>query len=238
MKERLQKILAQAGIASRRRAEEYIRQGRVRVDGRVVTEMGLQVDSERQSVELDGKTVAAPEQPVYILLHKPRGYLSTLSDPQGRPIITSLLPEVKERVFPVGRLDLDSEGALLLTNDGELAQKILHPRFEIEKTYIAKVAGIPAASQLKKLEEGMIIEGRRTWPAKLRVVASGKEASTIEVIIHEGRKRQIRKMFAAIGHPVQQLRRIAYGGLRLGNLPPGKYRFLSRKELALVWKSR
>jgi 23S rRNA pseudouridine2605 synthase len=238
MMERLQKILAQAGIASRRRAEEYIRQGRVRVDGQVVTEMGLQVDPRRQRIEFDGKPLTAHEQPVYILLHKPRGYLSTLNDPQGRPIVTSLLQGVTARVFPVGRLDLDSEGALLLTNDGELAQKILHPSYEVKKTYIARVVGQPAASRLKQLEEGMVIEGRRTWPAGVKVLATGKEASTVEVIIHEGRKRQIRKMFAAIGHPVLRLQRVAYGNLRLGDLPAGKYRLLSRKELEAIWGRR
>jgi 23S rRNA pseudouridine2605 synthase len=238
MKERLQKILASAGVASRRRAEEYIRQGRVKVDGTVVAEMGLQVDPQHQSIELDGKPVTTKEGPVYILLNKPRGYVSTLSDPQGRPIITSLLTGVKARVFPVGRLDLDSEGALLLTNDGELAHRILHPSFEVEKTYIIRVTGKPDAGLLKKLEEGIVIEGRRTWPAKVRMLAADSTASTFEVIIHEGRKRQVRNMFAAIGHPVLQLKRVAYGNLKLANLPVGKYRILSRKELEQVWSRR
>jgi 23S rRNA pseudouridine2605 synthase len=235
MKERLQKILASAGIASRRRAEEYIRQGRVKVDGRIVVEMGLQVDPQHQLIELDGKPVTTKESPIYILLNKPRGYVSTLSDPQGRPIITSLLTGVKVRVFPVGRLDLDSEGALLLTNDGELAHRILHPSFEVEKTYIIRVTGEPKAGLLKKLEEGIIIEGRRTWPAKVRMLTAEPTGSTLEVIIHEGRKRQVRKMFAAIGHPVLQLKRVAYGNLELANLPAGKYRVLNRKELAKIW---
>jgi 23S rRNA pseudouridine2605 synthase len=235
MKERLQKILASAGIASRRGAEEYIRQGRVKVDGKVVVEMGLQVDPLHQLIELDGKLVTTKERLVYILLNKPRGYVSTLSDPQGRPIITALLTGVNARVFPVGRLDLDSEGALLLTNDGELAHRILHPSFEVEKTYIIRVTGKPDPGLLKKLEDGIIIEGRRTWPAKVRMLAADSAASTLEVIIHEGRKRQVRKMFAAIGHPVLQLKRVAYGNLKLANLPVGKYRVLSRKELAKIW---
>ncbi|MDA8163758.1 MAG: pseudouridine synthase [Desulfobacteraceae bacterium] len=233
--ERLQKILARAGIASRRRAEDLIRQGRVKVDGRVVTEMGVQVDPGRQMVELDGKPVTARERPVYILLHKPRGYVSTVHDPQGRPVVTSLLKGVRERVFPVGRLDLDSEGALLLTNDGELANRVLHPRFEIKKTYLARVTGQPDSEQLRRLAAGIVIEGRRTWPASVRLLEGDQESSLIEVIIHEGRKRQVRKMFAAIGHPVLQLKRIAYGGLGLGSLPPGRYRFLQRGELALIW---
>jgi 23S rRNA pseudouridine2605 synthase len=235
MKERIQKILANAGIASRRRAEEYIRQGRVRVDGQVVTEMGQQADPGRQRIELDGKPVIKREKPVYILLNKPRGYVSTLSDPQGRPIITELLPGISERVFPVGRLDLDSEGALLLTNDGELAHRILHPSFEVKKTYIVRVTGKPQIDLLKKLEQGIVIEGKRTWPAKIKMVAGDQASSTFEVIIHEGRKRQIRKMFAAISHPVMQLRRVAYGNLQLADLPPGKYRLLSRKDLSKIW---
>ncbi|HWH72233.1 MAG TPA: pseudouridine synthase [Candidatus Sulfotelmatobacter sp.] len=235
--ERLQKILAGAGIASRRRAEEFIRQGRVKVDGRVVTEMGAQVDPDRQLVEFDGKPITTRERPVYILLHKPRGYVSTVHDPQGRPVVTSLLKEVRERVFPVGRLDLDSEGALLLTNDGELANRILHPRFEIKKTYHARVVGRPEGEQLRRLAAGIVIEGQRTWPAAIRILESDSESSLIEVIIHEGRKRQVRKMFAAIGHPVRQLKRIAYGGLGLGNLPPGRYRFLTGRDLALIWSA-
>lgn len=235
MKERLQKILAQAGVASRRRAEEYIRQGRVKVDGRVVTEMGARVDPDRQFVEFDGKPVSAREKPVYILLNKPQGYVSTLHDPQGRPVVTSLIKGVRERIFPVGRLDLDSEGALLLTNDGELANRILHPRFEVKKTYLARVTGQPRAEQLRRLAAGIVIEGRRTWPAAVTVREAGPESSLIEVIIHEGRKRQVRKMFAAIGHPVRQLKRIAYGGLELGSLPPGRYRYLHRRELARIW---
>jgi 23S rRNA pseudouridine2605 synthase len=238
MKERLQKILAGAGIASRRRAEEYIRQGRVKVDGQLVQEMGLRVDPRRQRIEFDGKLVATRETPVYLLLNKPRGYLSTLSDPQGRPIITDLLPGVDARVFPVGRLDLDSEGALLLTNDGELAQQILHPSYEVKKTYIARVAGKPEADRLRELEEGIVIEGKRTWPAQLKLLAAEPTGSTFEVIIHEGRKRQIRKMFAAIGHPVLQLKRIAYGNLKLGNLPVGKFRLLTPLDLERIWPKR
>ncbi|MEJ2033934.1 MAG: pseudouridine synthase [Deltaproteobacteria bacterium] len=237
MKERLQKILARAGIASRRRAEEYIRQGRVKVDGRVVTEMGFQVDPGRHLVECDGKPVTSGERFVYILLNKPRGYVSTVHDPQGRPVVTSLLKGVRERVFPVGRLDLDSEGALLLTNDGEVANRILHPRFEVKKTYLARVAGQPGADELRRLAAGIVIEGRRTWPAQIEVLESDPASSLIEVIIHEGRKRQIRKMFAAIGHPVRQLKRTAYGGLGLGSLPSGRYRVLQRRELARIWRA-
>jgi 23S rRNA pseudouridine2605 synthase len=235
MKERLQKILAKAGIASRRGAEELIRKGLVTVDGKTVTEMGIKVDPEAQCVKYKGSRVTIEEEPVYILLNKPRGYVTTLRDPQGRPIVTSLLKGVEQRVFPVGRLDLDTEGALLLTNDGPLAQKVQHPSYEVTKTYVARVKGRPDREKLTRLEKGIMLEGRRTWPAKLRILAKGKNHTTIEVIIHEGKKRQVRKMFAAIGNPVIDLKRMAYGGLQLGSLASGKFRFLTEEELDLIF---
>ena len=230
MKERLQKILARAGICSRRKAEEYIADGRIAVDGRLVTRPGLKVDPEQAAITVDGKPVQQEEK-IYILLHKPPGYVTTMSDPQGRPIVTDLLPEIKHRVFPVGRLDQDSEGALLLTNDGALTNKILHPRFEVNKTYEATVKGVPKAADLQRLEQGILLEGRKTWPAKLRVLHRRKGTTIIEIIIHEGKKRQVRKMFQAIGHPVLRLKRTAYGGLELGALGRGKYRFLTERDL-------
>ena len=154
-----------------------------------------------------------------------------MSDPQGRPIVMDLLPDIRHRVFPVGRLDLDSEGALILTNDGTLANKIIHPRFEVNKTYEATVRGVPGAAGLKQLEQGIMLEGRKTWPATIRILHRKKGATTIEVIIHEGKKRQVRKMFQAIGHPVLRLKRTAYGGLQLGTLARGKYRFLTKSDL-------
>ncbi len=236
MLERLQKVLAKAGIASRRKAEELIREGRVRVDGKVVTEMGVRVDPDIQVIECDGISVSASEKKVYILLHKPAGVLSTVHDPHGRPIVTDLLRKVKERVYPVGRLDLDTEGALLLTNDGELAQKILHPSHEVNKTYVAKVRGEPSARKLNTLSKGIDLEGRKTWPADIEVLHTEPQSTTVKIVIHEGRKRQVRKMFEAIGHPVLQLKRIAYGQLDLGDLPPGKYRFLNRADLKLIFR--
>jgi pseudouridine synthase len=180
--------------------------------------------------------VTAREKKVYILLHKPAGYLSTVQDPQKRPIVTDLLPGVKERVYPVGRLDLDTEGALLLTNDGDLAQKILHPSHEVKKTYVAKVQGRPTPQELAALACGIDLEGKKTWPAEVDVVDSDGESTTLTVVIHEGRKRQVRKMCDAIGHPVLQLKRTAYGRLTLGRLPAGKYRFLDRSEIGLIFK--
>jgi len=235
MQERLQKILAKAGIASRRKAEELIRAGKVRVAGKVVTEMGIQVDPETQDIECDGIPIACPEKKIYILLHKPAGFLSTVHDPQGRPIVTELLQNIKERVYPVGRLDLDTEGALLLTNDGELAQKILHPSHEVQKTYVAKVKGQPDRKKLAALSRGIELEGRKTWPACIEVLHREAQKTTLKIIIHEGRKRQVRKMFEAVGHPVLELKRTAYGQLKLGELAPGKYRFLSPGDIKMIF---
>ena len=235
MKERLHKILARAGIASRRSAEELIRQGRVSIDGKIVTEMGIQVDVERQAVAFDGKPVSNRQKKIYILLNKPKGYVTTLSDPQGRPIVTSLLKGINTRLYPVGRLDLDTEGALLLTNDGELAQKIQHPSHEVNKTYVARVRGRPGREKLLQLEKGIEIEGRRTWPARVHILACGIHDTKIQITIHEGKKRQVRRMFAAVGHRVLDLKRTAYGGLELGDLPLGKYRFLDDKEISRIF---
>jgi len=236
MQERLQKILAKSGIASRRRAEELIREGKVRIDGKVVTEMGIQVDPDAHDIECDGIPVSSREKKIYILLHKPAGFLSTVNDPQGRPIVTDLLRNIKERVYPVGRLDLDTEGALLLTNDGELAQKILHPSHEVNKTYVAKVKGNPNTKKLNALSRGIDLEGRKTWPADIEVLHVEPRAATIKIVIHEGRKRQVRKMFEAVGHPVLQLKRTAYGQLLLGDLGSGKYRFLSPGDIKMIFR--
>jgi len=238
MKERLQKILARAGISSRRTAEEYIRAGRVAVNDETVTHMGLQVDPEEARITLDGTPVCLGERKVYILLNKPAGYVTTLSDPQGRPLVTSLLRGVRERVFPVGRLDLDTEGALLLTNDGELANRIIHPKYEINKTYEATVSGRPDRRKIRQLEEGILLEGRKTWPARVKILRAQDAATVMEITIHEGKKRQVRKMFAAIGHPVLHLRRTAYGKLQLGRMPLGTHRYLTQKELALIFAGK
>ncbi len=234
---RLQKFLAASGLASRRGAEEMIRSGRVRVDGKVVTEMGIRVDPDIQAVHCDGRRIdpAEKEENVYILLNKPKGYVTTVSDPQGRPIVTSLLKNITARVYPVGRLDLDTEGALLMTNDGALAHKVLHPRFETNKTYEVLVEGIPSAQKIKNLRKGIIIDGKKTWPAGITLVKQKERTALFRVIIHEGRKRQIRKMFEAIAHPVLQLKRTAYGRLTLGSLKSGSYRFLNPDELKKIF---
>ncbi len=236
MKERLQKVLARAGICSRRKAEAHILAGRVRVDGEVVATLGVKVDPACQQIEFDGQPVRLPEEKLYLLLNKPRGVVCTLHDPQGRPTVVSLLAGISQRVFPVGRLDVDTEGALILTNDGAFAHRILHPRFEIPRTYRAVVRGMPKASALDRLRHGVLIDGSRTHPAKVRIVRRLAGGCELEMTIHEGRKRQVRKMCAAVGHPVVFLRRIAYGGLALGGLPVGHYRMLSPQERARVFR--
>lgn len=235
MEERLQKILAAAGICSRRKAELYIKDGRVKVDGIVVTQLGVKADLATQTIAFDNKPLPRP-QLVTFLLNKPKGYVTTMNDPQGRPVVASLMPEVQERVFPVGRLDIDTEGALLMTNDGDLAQRILHPSNEINRTYEALVAGRPTNRKISQLVKGILIEGKMTWPAQIKMLNQLPRNTRFQVVIHEGRKRQVRKMFAAIGHPVIELRRTAYGELGLGGLRVGNYRKLAKKDLNKVFK--
>ena len=234
MKERLQKVLSQSGVCSRRQAEIFIREGRITVDGLKVTEMGLKVDPKRQIITFDSKPIIRVPKKVYILLNKPKGYVTTMSDPQGRPIVTSLLKDIKQRLYPVGRLDLETEGALLMTNDGALAQRVTHPRFEVKKTYLAVVKGKVSRQELEALEKGIEMDGQLTWPAELTVSKRNAISTTIKITIHEGRKRQVRRMFTAIGHHVIHLKRLAYGNLQLGSLASGKYRFLKQKDLKLL----
>ncbi len=234
--ERLQKIIAQAGLASRRGAEKLIRQGRVTVDGKIVTEMGVKVNPKLSHICCNGKKIQA-EKKIYLLLNKPAGYVTTLNDPQGRPIVTDLLTELTEakRVYPVGRLDIDTRGALILTNDGELTQRILHPSHEVGKTYIAIVRKHPDRRKLRLLAQGIKLDGKVTAPATVEVLSLQTENTKIKIRIHEGKKRQIRKMFAAIDHPVFSLKRIAYGNLKLGNLRPGKYRYLNKEDIKKIF---
>lgn len=227
---RLQKFLAQCGVASRRKAEELIRGGKVRVNGHVVTEMGTKVSTEDR-VEVNGKVVRPEKKKVYILLHKPRGYVTTVSDPEGRKTVLDLVKDVRERVYPVGRLDYDSSGLLLLTNDGEFANYMMHPKNEILKVYIATVKGNPSEEALDKLRNGIRIDDYVTAPAFVRVLSVYEKKTKLEITIHEGHNRQIRKMCEKIGHPVVRLKRIAYGSLELGDLKPGEWRFLTEKEV-------
>lgn len=231
---RLQKYLARCGICSRRRAEEHIAAGRVRVDGRVVTTMGVIVGRENR-VSFNGREIHPEEEFEYYLLNKPAGWVTTLRDPQGRPTVTSLLSGVTTRIFPVGRLDIDTEGALILTNDGTLAQRIQHPSQHTSKSYQALVKGHPSPATLRRLQRGVEIDGRRTAPARARLLEKNDHSALIELILHEGRKRQVKKMCAATGHPVLHLKRTAYGRLGLGDLKKGEWKRLAPSELEKIF---
>ncbi len=232
---RLQKYLAQCGVASRRKCEEFILSGRIAVDGTIVTEMGIKIVPGKNKVTCGGKLIKNKENHLYYLLNKPKGYVTTLSDPQGRPIVMSLIKNVSARLFPVGRLDLDTEGALILTNDGLFAQKVQHPSNETSKTYEARIRGHLQSASSTTLENGILLEGKMTAPAKITTLSRKGDNTLIKITIHEGRKRQVRKMFAHINHPVAHLKRIAYGKLFLGNIPSGKYRQLNPGDLKKVF---
>jgi pseudouridine synthase len=223
---RLQKILADAGVASRRGAELLIKEGRVAVNGRPAALGESAADTDE--VTLDGRPLATAGKNVYIVLHKPPGYVVTASDPQGRPTVMELVEEVGVRLFPVGRLDFDTSGLLLMTNDGGWANKIAHPRHGVEKVYRAKVQGVPRAAAIKNLREGVLLdEGKKTAPAKVKLLDDGR----LELTIHEGRNRQVRRMCLAVGHAVTQLARVAVGNVKLGKLKPGQWRHLTPAEL-------
>ncbi len=239
--ERLQKVMAQAGIASRRACEDLIRQGRVQVNGQVVTEMGTKVDPARDRIAVDGQPLTQAAKRVYLVLNKPPGYLSTAHDDRGRPTVMDLVPG-GERLYPVGRLDADSEGLLLLTNDGSLTQRLTHPRYQHEKEYLVLVRGRPSPETLRQLREGIELEDGRTSPARVVVLRREERESLdlerpprgtawLRMILREGRKRQIRRMCATVGHPVQRLIRVRMGPLTLGELPPGQWRRLSKGEI-------
>lgn len=234
---RLQKILAQAGIASRREAENLITGGRVRVNGRVVTELGASADPERDKISVDGEKIHA-EKKVYIILHKPQGVVSTVSDPEGRPTLLDLLPQIGARVFPVGRLDFDATGLVLLTNDGDLAQTLAHPGKKVHKTYLVKVRGEPDQKDILRLRKGIRLDdGVRTLPAKVHITEvklHGKHVSKntwLKFIIHEGRNRQIKRMCLAVRHPALRVHRVAIGPLKLGDIPAGGWRYATREEI-------
>ena len=232
---RLQKFLAGAGIASRREAERLILAGRVEVNGQPVDRLGTRVDPGRDTVRLDGRRIREAEQHVYYLLHKPRGFITSASDPEGRPTVLQLLRGVRERVFPVGRLDWNSEGLLLLTNDGDLAYRLTHPKNHVPKTYRVKVRGIVPADVLQAARRGVVLEGRRTLPADVRRVSS-QSNTWLEVVLYEGRKNQLRKLFERLGHPVLKLRRVAIGPIHDRTLPPGGVRRLTPDEVRRLYE--
>ncbi|HVP91749.1 MAG TPA: pseudouridine synthase [Terriglobales bacterium] len=229
---RLNKFLAHAGVCSRREADRWIVEGRVRVNGRVVEELGQKVDPARDRVDAGGRAVRrAEERPVYILLYKPAGRVVTVKDPFGRPTVMDLLPKLPVRVYPVGRLDADSEGALLLTNDGETAFRLTHPKHGVGKVYEVRVEGEPAEEGLEKLRAGIFLEGRKTAPAEVRILRRTSHRTLLRLRIHEGRKREIRKMFEALGYPVTALLRVEFAGLTLEGLRPGQWRYLKKAEV-------
>jgi 23S rRNA pseudouridine2605 synthase len=227
--ERLQKVLARAGIGSRRRCEEFIAAGRVTVDGEVA-DLGRRVDPEVDDVELDGAPVPLRQGLVWYLLNKPVGVVSTASDPRHRPTVVSLVPR-EPRVVPVGRLDVDTEGLMIVTNDGDLTHRLTHPSFGVEKEYLAQVEGVPGRGVIRALREGVDLDDGRTAPAAVRLVQDAGDHSLIELVIHEGRNRQVRRMCDAVGHPVQRLVRTRIGQLRDPKLPPGKWRALTPNEV-------
>jgi len=234
MTERLQKFLARAGVGSRRACEAYIVEGRVTVNGHVVRELGTRVDPEADAVKFDGRKIrSASPTTVVLALNKPRGVVTTMSDPEGRPTVADLLHGLARRVYPVGRLDFHSEGLLLVTDDGTLARDLTHPGKEVPKTYLAKVRGRPDDDALRRVARGILLDGRKTAPARVRVVRPGANV-WVEITVTEGRNRLVRRLFEAVGHPVQRLRRIAFGPIELGRLPAGRVRALSADEVAAL----
>jgi len=236
---RLQKILSQAGVSSRRAAEKLIADGRVTVNGTTVLTMGVKADPDRDEIRVDGRRIKTTVRRRYILLNKPAGYVTTRSDPQRRRTVMDLLGGVREYVYPVGRLDYDTEGLLLLTNDGDLAAQLTHPRHGVERSYEARVAGIPDAEAIERLKKGIPLDGHRTLPADVVLVNEGRRdgAGILRLTIREGRNRQVRRMCEAVGHPVQKLRRTRIGPLGDRRLKPGEWRELSEDEIRAIRKA-
>ena len=231
MLERLQKILSRAGVSSRRAAETMITAGRVSVNGAVVTELGSKADPERDKICLDGKPVTVSNKRIYVLLHKPAGYVTTMADPEGRPVITELVKSIPERLFPVGRLDFNTEGLLLLTNDGEWANRLAHPRHEVEKEYLVKIRGALPQEKITRLTSGIQLDDGPTAPARLEIIRVLEKNVWFTITIHEGRYRQVRRMCEALELPLVKLKRVRYGSIHLGELKPGEYRLLEPSEV-------
>jgi 23S rRNA pseudouridine2605 synthase len=230
--ERLQKVLAEAGVASRRKCEELITAGRVEVNDEVITTLGVKVDAAQDVIKVDGRTIRQ-EKKVYVMLNKPKGVITSASDPGGRKIVTDFLGEIKERIYPVGRLDYDTEGLLLLTNDGEFANLLTHPRHHVPRTYHATVKGVPHGSLLDKLRDGIELEDGMTAPAEVDYydIDLSKKETIVSITIYEGRNRQVRRMFDEIQFPLIKLKRVQFGPIALTGLPRGKFRYLGPKEI-------
>ena len=232
--ERVQKYLSRAGVASRRAAEELIEAGRVSVNGETVTSFGTKVTAGVDEVRVDGELAAPPERLWYLVLNKPAGVVTTLDDPQGRPTVARFIPDGAPRLFPVGRLDYATTGLLLLTNDGDFAHLLMHPRHHVPKVYRAEVDGVPDVCDMRALREGIELDDGLTAPAEARIVERRGSTSVVELTLREGRKRQVRRMLSAVGHPVRLLTRIAYGPVSLGRLAEGSVRALSEAEVAAL----
>ena len=227
---RLQKYMAECGVASRRRAEEMIRQGKVTVNGQVITEMGVQVEN-GDEVTVEGRLIRPEETKKYVIYHKPAGEVTTVSDPEGRLCVLDHFRDYPFRLYPVGRLDYDSEGLLLLTNDGALTERMLHPSHQVDKTYLARVTGAVSMDAVRRLRTGILLDDHKTAPAKVRIIKEETFATAVLITIHEGRNRQVRRMFEEVGHRVLQLRRVQFGPLQLGDLPRGQWRELTEDEV-------
>ena len=228
---RLQKYMALSGVASRRKSEEMIKNGQVKVNNITITELGTIIDPDKDKVIVDDKSIKIESKKVYIMLNKPVGYVSTLRDEKDRRIVTDLIEGVPERIYPIGRLDADTTGLILLSNDGDLAFKLTHPSKKIPKKYIAIVEGTPNKKELEKIRNGILIDGRKTAPANVKVSKKFDEDSILEIEIHEGRNRQVKKMCQAINHPVKKLKRVSIGEIELGGLNIGNWRYLNDEEL-------
>lgn len=230
---RLQKALAQAGVASRRASEELIAAGRVEVNGKVVTEQGVRVDPEHDTIRVDGSRIPPPRRHLYLVLNKPRGVVSTMDDPQGRPTLEQYVPR-HQRLFHVGRLDTDTEGLLILTNDGDFANRLSHPSHEVPKTYLAEVEGLLDNKTLRRLEKGLMLDDGPIKPDRVKLVTRAESRSMVQITLHEGRNRLVRRIFDSVGHPVRRLSRISIGPVRLGSLQVGETRELTREELGVL----
>lgn len=231
---RLQKVLAAAGIASRRASEILIDEGRVEVNGKVVTEQGRRVNPETDQIRVDGSRIPPPRRHLYLVLNKPRGVVSTLEDPEGRPTLSDYLPATKERLFHVGRLDTDTEGLIVLTNDGDFAHRLAHPSYQVPKTYTVQAAGVMDNRIIRRLEKGVTLEDGPVRPDKVKLISRGQDRTLLAITLHEGRNRIVRRMMDTVGHPVDRLSRTEIGPIRLGNLRPGETRDVTREELGAL----
>ena len=231
---RLQKVLAQAGIASRRASEILIDEGRVEVNGKIVREQGLRVDPARDTIRVDGSRIPPPRIHLYLVLNKPRGVVSTMEDPEGRPTLSDYLGNRKARLFHVGRLDTETEGLIILTNDGEFAHRLAHPSYEVPKTYLAEVEGLVDNKTIRRLEKGITLDDGPVRPDKVKLVSRAESRSLLAITLHEGRNRIVRRMMDNVAHPVRRLSRTAIGPVRLGQLASGESRELTREELGAL----